>query len=59
MLMNMSKDANKRVLSDSPAFPQPCDIIVIMTMIIVIEAAQLLIFQLSQCRIETPIVSST
>lgn len=55
MLMNLSKDANKRALR----LPQPCDAIIIITMIIVIEAAQLLIFLLSQCRIKTPIVSST
>lgn len=34
----------KKELSDSPALPQPCDAIIIITMIIVIEAAQLLIF---------------
>lgn len=59
MIMNLCKDANKRALSDSPALPQPRDAIIIITMIIVIEAAQLLIFQLSQCCIKSPIVSST
>lgn len=59
MIMNLCKDANKRALSDSPALPQPRDSIIIITMIIVIEAAQLLIFQLSQCCIKSPIVSST
>lgn len=41
--MNLSKDANESMLSDSPALPQLCDAIII-TMIIVIEAAQLLVF---------------
>lgn len=44
MVMNLSKDANKGVLSDSPALPRPRDAIIIITMIIIIEAAELLIF---------------
>lgn len=45
MVMNLSNDTNKRVLSDSPALPQPCDaiIIIIITVIIIIEAAEFII----------------
>lgn len=44
MVMNLTNDANKRVLSDSPALSQSCDaIIIIITVIIIIEAAELII----------------
>lgn len=43
MLMNLSNDTNKSVKWFSCS-SRPCDAIIIITMIIIIEAAELIIF---------------